>query len=62
MRPSCAEAPSRGMFSVNVGKDDPVAERRDGAQDRQDWSEALWGLGLPGSVLLIVSLIALTYR
>jgi hypothetical protein len=39
-----------------------MAERRDRAQDRQDWSEALWGLGLLGSVLVIVSLIALTYR
>jgi hypothetical protein len=31
-------------------------------QERQDWSEALWGLGLLGSVLVIVSLIALTFR
>jgi hypothetical protein len=50
------------MFSVTVGKQPHMAERRDRAQDRQDWSEALWGLGLLGSVLVIVSLIALTYR
>jgi hypothetical protein len=37
-------------------------ETRDRAQERQDWSEALWGLGLLGSVLLIVCLIAMTYR
>jgi hypothetical protein len=50
------------MFSVTVGKNHRMVERRDRAQDRQDWSEALWGVGLLGSVLLIVSLIALTYR
>jgi hypothetical protein len=37
-------------------------EHRDRARERQDWSEALWGLGLLGSVLVIVSLIAWTYR
>ncbi len=37
-------------------------EPRQRAQERQDWSEALWGLGLLGSVLVIVSLIALTFR
>jgi hypothetical protein len=37
-------------------------EQRDRSQERQDWSEAFWGLGLLGSVLVIVSLIALTYR
>jgi hypothetical protein len=37
-------------------------EPRDRGRARQDWSEALWGLGLLGSVLVIVSLIALTYR
>ena len=37
-------------------------EPRDRARERQDWSEALWGLALLGSVLVIVSLIALTYR
>lgn len=37
-------------------------EPHDRAQERQEWSEALWGLGLLGSVLVIVSLIALTYR
>jgi hypothetical protein len=35
---------------------------RDADRIRQDRSEALWGLGLLGSVLVIVSLIALTYR
>jgi hypothetical protein len=37
-------------------------EPRQRAPERQDWSEALWGLGLLGSVLVIVSLIALTFR
>jgi hypothetical protein len=35
---------------------------RDPTRVRQDWSEAFWGLGLLGSVLVIVSLIALAYR
>jgi hypothetical protein len=37
-------------------------EPLDRSPERQDWSEALWGVGLLGSVLVIVSLIALTYR
>jgi hypothetical protein len=39
-----------------------MVERRDPRRIRQDRSEALWGLGLLGSVLVVVSLIALTYR
>ena len=37
-------------------------EPRQRGQERQDWSEAFWGLGLLVSVLVTVSLVALTFR